>query len=95
VRKWSNNPEVTRQKHSRQAKKHKRQNNKNLKLGRGKGGANNRNKHECKRGHEFTVANTFINVNGARVCVMCRRLNERSRYANAARIKNSTPQIPG
>jgi hypothetical protein len=90
MRNWSNNPEVTRQRHSKAAKKHKRQNKRNLALGRGKGGANNRNKLACKRGHLFTEVSTLINADGARVCRICRRLNEWRRNGTHSVGKQST-----
>ena len=35
---------------------------------------------ECKRGHEFTKDNTRV-YNGKRVCLECRRMRDRERYA--------------
>jgi len=31
-------------------------------------------KTECKRGHEFTADNTWVNNQGSRVCITCRNL---------------------
>jgi hypothetical protein len=33
----------------------------------------------CKRGHEFNADNSYTNADGARVCRICRRLNEKTR----------------
>lgn len=35
---------------------------------------------ECKHGHPFTPANTFVNRKGARVCLVCRRRQDAARY---------------
>ena len=78
---WSNNPEVTRQKHSIAAKQHMDIVLVNLAKGRGKGGSNNSNKTECYRGHEYNDENSYVNACGSRVCRICRRANERKRHA--------------
>ena len=49
-------------------------------------GAMNRNKTHCKRGHEFTEANTrnFTQKNGSsgRECLICKKWHGDKRYAN-------------
>lgn len=35
----------------------------------------------CKRGHEFTEANTYRNARGNRDCITCRRAARAARYA--------------
>lgn len=47
---------------------------------RGNGtGARNARKVNCQRGHPLNGDNLFINANGARVCITCRRENDSAR----------------
>lgn len=44
-------------------------------------------KEECKRGHAFSVENTYIPPDGRRVCKACRALtDERRRQKNVSRL---------
>ena len=45
-----------------------------------KGRHGNSNKTHCKRGHEFTVENTYIPPTGERNCRKCKRMNGKLRY---------------
>lgn len=40
----------------------------------------NRRKTHCKRGHEFTPANTYVSKRGHRACVTCRRAHSLASY---------------
>lgn len=40
-------------------------------------------KTECKRGHSFDQANTYITANGARQCRACLRMHAKNRKARA------------
>ena len=40
---------------------------------RGNSGINNKIKTHCKRGHEYSLENTFVNKRGQRVCRACDR----------------------
>ena len=40
----------------------------------------NARKTHCKRGHEFTLENTYARPDGARVCITCRRTQAMRRY---------------
>lgn len=42
-----------------------------------KGRLGQQKKTQCNRGHDFTVDNTRINGNGARVCITCQRTRSR------------------
>lgn len=37
------------------------------------------NKTHCKRGHEFTIDNTYINTSGSKVCRSCNKLTIKNR----------------
>jgi hypothetical protein len=39
-----------------------------------------KSKTKCKRGHDYTEENTYINPRGERSCRTCNRANERARY---------------
>lgn len=55
---------------------------------RGKGWtAKNARKTHCPHGHEYNAKNTFININGSRVCIICRRNNDRVRRAKKRQEK--------
>lgn len=45
-----------------------------------KGRHYNRRKIHCPQGHKYDEINTYINVKGGRVCLMCKRINERINY---------------
>jgi hypothetical protein len=53
-------------------------NRENLLRGPGPAGRHARQTH-CKRGHEFTLANTRISKRGERICRACRAAGERER----------------
>jgi hypothetical protein len=39
----------------------------------------NRNKTHCKRGHAFTLENTYVRTDGGRACRICTRARQRAR----------------
>lgn len=43
---------------------------------RGDGGKHSSAKTHCPRGHEYTLANTYVNPKGSRVCRACRPYHE-------------------
>lgn len=52
----------------------------------------NKNKTHCKKGHEFTVENTYINPSGDRICRKCMKINT-MKLRIKKRMKNDSGQI--
>lgn len=62
----------------------------NVLRGEGTTAVNFRKTH-CFRGHEFTVANTYVNTKGARVCRACQRVRARARTAKQREAAMASP----
>ena len=56
---------------------------------KGRGAAWNRDKTHCKRNHEFTDENTYVEPSGKRQCRACRRLNDHKRGRTPGKTLNT------